>query len=455
MSAVQPVEKPHTGGNEPQPTQSNLRAITHVARDSRLEYKNLQNATNRDFSGFLNLIFLGFSTFIISLIVSNVFEGAAPLDPNLMYHMFSQAWHLLPSLFVLVNYMLLAFVLQKLVTAGYIQPNGHLSHALQHTLQSGLFAMALGWCWYMNWPMVQTAAFVMEMIVLYMKMHSYIATNRQLAINYTKRLAIAAVAAAAAADKSQSSDGGAGITEEERADPSCYPNNVTLYNFWDYLLIPTLVYNTTYPRTKSIRPGYLLERIAATIGTLLALYVTTSYYIIPPLQRMAELSFVRAIFVLITPFTVVYMLIFYFIFECLLNVFAELTRFADREFYQDWWNAVSFDEYARKWNRPVHEFLRRHIYDEYKDKIRRTNAMIMTFLFSSVLHELVLVMMFRMFRPYLLAMQMSQIPLIWLGQTSFMKNHPRLGNYIFWLGLGLGPALLAISYSRTYMFSIA
>lgn len=28
--------------------------------------------------------------------------------------------------------------------------------------------------------------------------------------------------------------------------------------------------------------------------------------------------------------------------------------FADREFYQDWWNSTSWDEFARKWNKPVH-----------------------------------------------------------------------------------------------------
>jgi sterol O-acyltransferase len=36
-------------------------------------------------------------------------------------------------------------------------------------------------------------------------------------------------------------------------------------------------------------------------------------------------------------------------------------RFADRNFYDDWWNSSSFDQFARKWNKPVHEFLLRHV----------------------------------------------------------------------------------------------
>lgn len=62
------------------------------------------------------------------------------------------------------------------------------------------------------------------------------------------------------------------------------------------------------------------------------------------------------------PCCVVWFVVFHMIWEDYLNFFAELTRFGDREFYGDWWNAVNFDEFNRKWNRPVYEFLYRHIY---------------------------------------------------------------------------------------------
>ena len=39
--------------------------------------------------------------------------------------------------------------------------------------------------------------------------------------------------------------------------------------------------------------------------------------------------------------------------ECICNGFAELSRFADRQFYEDFWNSTSQDEFARKWNRCV------------------------------------------------------------------------------------------------------
>jgi hypothetical protein len=56
--------------------------------------------------------------------------------------------------------------------------------------------------------------------------------------------------------------------------------------------------------------------------------------------------------------------LFEMMFENLCNMFAELTCYADREFYKDWWNSTSFIEYNRNWNRPVHLFLLKHIYQE-------------------------------------------------------------------------------------------
>jgi diacylglycerol O-acyltransferase 1 len=74
------------------------------------------------------------------------------------------------------------------------------------------------------------------------------------------------------------------------------------------------------------------------------------------------MSAIEAVSEIMLPCTVVWFVMFHLIWEDYLNFFAELTRFGDREFYGDWWNARQFDEFNRKWNRPVYEFLYRHIY---------------------------------------------------------------------------------------------
>lgn len=61
------------------------------------------------------------------------------------------------------------------------------------------------------------------------------------------------------------------------------------------------------------------------MGTFLLLYVTTERYILPTLYN-PDMSDARVIVELLFPFMTNYLFIFYIIFECILNAFAELSR---------------------------------------------------------------------------------------------------------------------------------
>jgi sterol O-acyltransferase len=131
-----------------------------------------------------------------------------------------------------------------------------------------------------------------------------------------------------------------------------------------------------------------------------------------------------------------------------LNVLAELTRFADRGFYGDWWNSVSWDQYARDWNRPVHNFLLRHVYRSSISalSVSKGTATFITFFISACIHELVMACLFRKVRGYLFTMQLLQIPLVSLSRTKLLKGRVILGNVIFWIGLFVGPSFLTSLY---------
>jgi MBOAT, membrane-bound O-acyltransferase family len=64
------------------------------------------------------------------------------------------------------------------------------------------------------------------------------------------------------------------------------------------------------------------------------------------------------------------------------------------------WNSTSWDEFARKWNKPVHVFLLRHVYAAtiMKYRVSRSTAMLLTFLLSACVHELVMAVVTRKFR---------------------------------------------------------
>lgn len=227
-----------------------------------------------------------------------------------------------------------------------------------------------------------------------------------------------------------------------------WPENITLKNFAVYQLIPTLVYELEFPRTNKIRPLYVFEKTVATFGTFALLYTTTETFILPYTNPSPEQSFARTLLDLALPFMLAYLLLFYIIFECICNGFAELSYFADRGFYEDWWNSTSWDEFSRKWNKPVHNFLLRHVYASTISSYQfsRSRAMFVTFLLSAAAHELVMAVVTRKIRMYLFTMQLIQIPLIAVGRTPAIKRNKSLGNVVFWLGLYAGFPLLCVAY---------
>ncbi|KAI5895388.1 uncharacterized protein SCHCODRAFT_02619284 [Schizophyllum commune H4-8] len=226
-----------------------------------------------------------------------------------------------------------------------------------------------------------------------------------------------------------------------------WPNNVTYKNFGLYLLIPSLVYELEYPRTDKIRPIYVFEKVTAFFGSFALLYTITETFILPKIPT-ADQSFLLSLLDLAMPFMFGYLMIFYIIFECICNAFAEISYFADRQFYEDWWNSTSWDEFSRKWNRPVHSFLLRHVYASTITGygLSRTQAMFATFLLSACAHELVMIVVTHKIRMYLFSLQLIQIPLIAIGRHPVIKRNKLAGNINFWLGLYAGFPLLCVAY---------
>jgi sterol O-acyltransferase len=198
------------------------------------------------------------------------------------------------------------------------------------------------------------------------------------------------------------------------------------------------------------------------------MYVVVEEYILPVVLNIGSLKrttnmieyLISTTYVyskLLLPCNAFFLLGFFFVFEYWCNLFAELTCFADRQFYTDWWNGVSFYDFSTRWNIPVHKFLQKYIYrhliEEYK--MAKGTAMIVTFLFSSVFHELV---MFVMMGPskymftFLFVYQMLQLPLISLVVgTGWAKRNVNLANWVFWIMLVLGIPTVVLSYA---LFSI-
>ncbi|KAL3607260.1 Sterol O-acyltransferase 2 (Sterol-ester synthase 2) [Fusarium poae] len=240
-----------------------------------------------------------------------------------------------------------------------------------------------------------------------------------------------------------------------------YPNNLTWSNYTDYIFCPTLCYEIEYPRTSRINWINLISKIIATFGCIFLLTIISEDFILPVLLDASErldavpavssvseklLILAETISWLLFPFMITFLLVFLVIFEYVLGAFAEITFFADRHFYSDWWNSTDWMEFSREWNIPVYSFLRRHVYSASRPRIGRGAATALTFLISAFGHEIVMACITKKFRGYGFVCQMLQLPIVMLQRTRWVRGKKTLNNVCFWASMVLGLSMICALY---------
>ncbi|KAH7076034.1 MBOAT, membrane-bound O-acyltransferase family-domain-containing protein [Paraphoma chrysanthemicola] len=237
-----------------------------------------------------------------------------------------------------------------------------------------------------------------------------------------------------------------------------YPQNINFNNLCYFWWAPTLVYQPVYPRTKNIRWGFVFKRLLELAGLSIVIWIASAQYAAPLLQnslnKMITLNFTsiaERIMKLSTISVFCWLCGFFALFQSALNALAEVMRFGDREFYGDWWNVSSIRKYWTIWNKPVTNFMRRHIYSPLVGRgCPPALAQIIVFIFSGVLHELLVGVPTHNIIGVAFAGMMVQIPLIALTdivQKSGLGSGKVAGNMIFWVSFCLvGQPLAALLY---------
>jgi diacylglycerol O-acyltransferase-1 len=159
---------------------------------------------------------------------------------------------------------------------------------------------------------------------------------------------------------------------------------------------PTLVYQPVYPRTKKIRWVFVAKRVAEVFGLNAFVWIASAQYATPVLQnsldQLATLNvfgILERLMKLSTISLVIWLAGFFALFQSFLNALAEVMKFGDREFYTDWWNSPSVGVYWRTWNKPVYQFMKRHVFSPLIGRgWSAGSASIAVFVFSGVLHEI-------------------------------------------------------------------
>ena len=353
--------------------------VEYSARVSHFDPKS----EYRDFRGFFVLFWIGLAIMVITTMLRNIKDTGLPLRVRPWALLTANTWQLGLSDMAMVASTLISLPLQKL----FRESNGILRWArlgmpIHSTFQAAWFTLWINWPFMLNWKWTAQVFFTLHTIVLLMKLHSYAFYNGHLSTTEDRLSALdnPKTASTAAAVRYPSSStlmneiSGAMKTEKRidkeealtqlRVDLAVeltsplgqvtYPANLTLHNYCDYIMCPTLCYELEYPRTLKTQWIELFWKTLAIFGCIFLLTITSEEFIVPVLNDSAlrlegltkwsdmGLILAETISLLLFPFMVTFLLVFLVIFEYVLGAFAEITRFADRHFYSDWWNSCDW-----------------------------------------------------------------------------------------------------------------
>ncbi|KAK0989525.1 Sterol O-acyltransferase 2 (Sterol-ester synthase 2) [Friedmanniomyces endolithicus] len=452
-----------------------------------------------DFRGFFILFWVGLAIMFITAMLRNLKDTGNLLSFK-QWPLFAQnLWELAAVDVLMCASTALALPLHLLYKSsrGLLKWE-KLGMVLQSIFQAGWLTFWIRWPFMRDWSWTAQVFFTLHTLAFFMKMHSYAFYNGHLsstlnrltdldrpigpatpmseAIRYPKtyfNLPLASASTEAHSDKDDTHEQLSPIMQlredlaTELTSPLSnitYPDNLTVANFADYLLCPTLCYELEYPRTPTRSYLELFWKVLAVFGCVFLMMVTSEEFILPVLdssqRRLAAqradptshwvdgaLIFAETVSSLLFPFMITFLLVFLVIFEYVLGAFAEITRFADRQFYSDWWNSLDWLEFSREWNIPVHNFFRRHVYSASRQvKMGRGLATALTFFISALAHELVMGCITRKFRGYGFILMMMQIPFVAIQRLPWVRKQALLNNVLFWVFMIMGLSLLCALY---------
>ncbi|KAH6720315.1 sterol o-acyltransferas-like protein [Leptodontidium sp. MPI-SDFR-AT-0119] len=445
------------------------------------------NSDYRDFQGFYILFWIALTIMATTTMLRNIKDTGYPMRVEIWGLFTVKVWELALADGLMVFTTALSLPLHRLFRSrtgkslGLGWVGGGM--AVQSIYQAIWFSVWVAIPFLREWTWTAQVFLILHTFVLLMKMHSYSFYNGHLSETERRLQALDEPSTASKAPAYQYPSAGHTPTSEERLQKDAdektelarlredlaieltspmgsvtYPKNLTWGNYVDYICCPTLCYELEYPRTDGIVWSQLGYKVLAVFGVIFLLTITSEEFILPVMTESAirletvnsfsetALILAESISMLLFPFMITFLLVFLVIFEYVLGACAEITCFADRHFYSDWWNSTDWLEFSREWNIPVHHFFRRHVYSASRPHIGRPLATLITFLISAIGHEIVLACITKKIRGYGFVAQMSQLPIVMLQRTRWIKGKQVLNNVCFWCSMILGLSMICSLY---------
>jgi diacylglycerol O-acyltransferase-1 len=238
-----------------------------------------------------------------------------------------------------------------------------------------------------------------------------------------------------------------------------YPENLNISDMYYFIFVPSLCYELNFPRSQRIRKRFLIRRcfemvflLQVMLGLVQQWMFPTIFNSIGPLKSMDYPKMFERLLKLAIPNHIIWLIGFYWMFHSCLNIFAELLRFADREFYRDWWNSCSVQYFWANWNIPVHKWCLRHLYKPLLSYgLTKMQASTAVFFVSAFFHEYLVSVPLNMFRIWAFSGMLFQIPFAMI--VARLGNYPQIANCAVWLSLIIGQPLCILMYYHDYFVS--
>jgi sterol O-acyltransferase len=370
------------------PRKHRFRNLSTEHQPSILDHKSSRSSA---FFGFYTLFWVTIGFMIIRSSIYNYMTSAQFIGSNITSILARDLLRVAAT--DLLLYLLSFFVVfwQVGIKHGYLEWPRY-GWIIQYVWQAAYLYFTLWFSDYMNFPWIGCVFLLLHSLVLLMKQHSYSFYNgyfwgvkkelikaRKLLEQYTESYTDST--AKTEVEREERTETISFLTAEIefcaeelriQSETVDFPNNITFSNYFAYSMFPTVVYQIDYPRTERIRWDFVFWKTCATFGVFFLMIIVAENHLYPIAMRALALrdstfqeklmSYPFILIDLVPPFILIYLLVFYIIWDAILNAIAELTRFGDRQFYGEWWNCVAWDQFAKDWNVPVHRFLLRHVY---------------------------------------------------------------------------------------------
>ncbi|GFY52820.1 diacylglycerol O-acyltransferase 1 [Trichonephila inaurata madagascariensis] len=362
----------------------------HKFRDSLLS--SASGYTN--YRGFLNLCIILLVLSNARLVLENIIKYGILIDPIQMFKVLFLNPSQSPSILILIGLLFIPLVslgIEKLLSKGKMSENLGLFCVITLVTAEVLSPPVVV---YLTDCHAVAASIVMAYVsMVFLKLISYHMVNYWCRSNHTdpyrkRRRSFST-------EREKQKDSSSIVHDALKTELVTYPNNLNLKDIYYFLFAPTLCYELNFPRSSRIRKRFLLKRLFEMFFLLQLILCLMQQWIVPtinnslkPLEEMDVFRMVERLLKLAIPNHFIWLMFFYWYFHSSLNALAEILRFGDRHFYNDWWNAESVQYFWRNWNVPVHQWCVRHLYIPLRNfGCSKSQAATAVFLLSAFFHE--------------------------------------------------------------------